>query len=106
MKITQFMNPFATHHPSEFPDVVIPMQRARRHSSIISKQRSKEGDTESGTSDHNVLTVESLIAEIEDDLAASGHDTAYDRMFDSPILPNTTISLEVEFGWLGRAIWC
>ncbi|KAF2723233.1 MFS general substrate transporter [Polychaeton citri CBS 116435] len=114
MKIVQFMNPFATHHPSEFPDVVIPMQHARRHSSIVSKHNSKSGDTESASSDHNVLTVESLLAEIEDDLAAGGHDTAYDRK--SKVINKAIQDIGMGryqwelfvlcgFGWLADNLW-
>lgn len=75
-----FTNPFKTHDVSEFPDVVIPLAQAQRHNSITSKE--KPDDSSRASSDGQsgaALTVEALRAEVDSDLAAGGHDTAYDR---------------------------
>lgn len=76
-----FTNPFKTHDVSEFPDVVIPLAQAQRHNSITSKE--KQDDSSRASSDGPVsssaLTVEALRAEVDSDIAAGGHDTAYDR---------------------------
>lgn len=73
-----YLNPFAKHDISEFPDVHIPLQRAVRHQSVVSKAE-KDGDTD--TSSEGGLTIESLRAEVEADLAAGGLNTAYDGRF-------------------------
>ena len=75
-----FTNPFKKHDVSEFPDVVIPLAQAQRHNSIISKEKPDDSSrTSSDGQSGSVLTVEALMAEVDEDLAAGGHDTAYDR---------------------------
>ena len=101
-----FMNPFHKHDVSEFPDTFVPLAHAERHPSIVAvhkdmdkKNRSASPINDAGdTSDneYSAHTIEGLIAEIdlgmlsitvycgfltilEIDIAASGHDTAYDR---------------------------
>lgn len=84
-----FTNPFATHDVSEFEGVLIPLDRAVRHHSVVSnaeKEKEKDSDSESSSSTaaHTTpaqgLTLESLRAEVEGDVAAGGSSTAYDRM--------------------------
>jgi hypothetical protein len=88
-----WINPFKQHDHRGFPDVLIPLSEAHRDS----QHRTKGGDpvpgaptldgiisAENGStlpSEPNILTFEALRAEVENDLAVSGHDTAYDRKF-------------------------
>lgn len=76
-----FSNPFAKHDASEYPGVVIPLEQAHRRASVNSKE--KHDDTSRASSDGvqsgGARTIESLRAEIDSDIAAGGHDTAYDR---------------------------
>lgn len=74
-----FTNPFKTHDVSEFPDVVIPLAQAQRHNSITSKEKPDDSSRTSSDGPVTGLTVEALRAEVDSDLAAGGHDTAYDR---------------------------
>jgi hypothetical protein len=71
-----FLNPFKKHDVSEFPGVLVPLQQARHRSSVISKIEST--DTRDDTSIGSALTIDSLKAEIESDLAASGVNGSYD----------------------------
>ena len=92
------MNPFQKHDVSDFPDTYVPLTLARRHHSVISAHGDNlaglaPDDAKSGMkivrgdgsqkgspppySDES--TLEALRAEIDADVAASGHDTAYDR---------------------------
>lgn len=103
-----FMNPFHKHDVSEFPDTFVPLAHAERHPSIVAAHKdmdkknlpstspiSDAGD--SSDNEYSAYTIEGLIAEIDlgmlsikgycgslitlkIDIAASGHDTAYDRM--------------------------
>ncbi|KAF2162380.1 hypothetical protein M409DRAFT_69256 [Zasmidium cellare ATCC 36951] len=93
-----FLNPFAKHDASEFPNVLIPLDQAVRHHSVttLNNERKSSVDTSADKekAEHSPppvypeatapdgqprLTLESLRAEIEDDLAAAGHDSAYDK---------------------------
>lgn len=87
----KFINPFAKHDVSEFPDVLIPLEQAQRHHSVASatngdtRKSSGEGSMDKEKADYSppqedaagqpTLTLESLRAEIELDLAAGGHDS-------------------------------
>lgn len=86
-----FLNPFAKHDVSDFPDVYVPLADAHRHASVVAQHEDKS--EKSGSRDgpggeagsrpslnYSAYTVEGLRAEIESDLAASGHDAVYDRM--------------------------
>jgi hypothetical protein len=89
-----WINPFKQHDHRGFPDVLIPLSEAHRDSQ---QPRTKGGDpvpgaptldgiisAENGSTlppEPNILTFEALRAEVENDLAVSGHDTAYDRKF-------------------------
>lgn len=73
-----FINPFQKHDVSEFPGVLVPLEKANRRPSVISKS---ESDTEKEHSrDDGLFTVEMLRREVEGDLSAGGLDSAYDRM--------------------------
>ena len=98
-----FVNPFKSHDVSEFPDVLIPLDQATHGGSISSHRRVSlatsdrresekttrenkpedaprhpDSDASSGVINHG-MTIESLKAEIEADVAASDTDTPYDR---------------------------
>lgn len=91
------LNPFKKYSPSDFDEVVIPLDQAQRHPSIVAENRrraslasantavadkngtaEKKGIEKSG-SNGELLTVAQLKDEIEADIASSGHDSAYDR---------------------------
>lgn len=90
-----FTNPFKEHSADEYPNVVIPLAQAQRHNSVTSKEK-PEDDSSRASSDGVVgtgLTVEALRAEVDTDLAAGGHDTAYDRKSSSHMLWLLTLRL-------------
>lgn len=76
-----FTNPFKKHDVSEFPNVVIPLAQAHRRNSTASKEKHDDSSRASsdGVQSGSAMTIEDLRAEIDSDLAAGGHDTAYDR---------------------------
>lgn len=101
-----FFNPFHRHDHTTFHGVVIPLSSAPAHARPESPAVEKKGNSNVKTDDSSLnkapsqengsaasipecshLTIESLRAEIESDIAASGYDSAYDRMF----LLSTTI---------------
>lgn len=69
-----------------FPEVVVPLaqgsapQRPKDESDSSPDRASLQEKGASGARG-TTLTLEALRAEIEDDIAATGHDTVYDRMF-------------------------
>lgn len=83
-----FMNPFQKHDISDFTDVYVPLGQATRHASVVAAHDEKLGTVdgkvdkglEAGGNDYSAYTIEGLRAEIDLDVAASGHDAAYDRM--------------------------
>ncbi|KAK2744622.1 hypothetical protein FQN57_004227 [Myotisia sp. PD_48] len=79
-----FVNPFKKHDERSFPDVVIPLSDASPPVVKLDKESSTDtGLSEKGAApplqDYPRLTIETLRAEVESDIGASGHDTAYDR---------------------------
>lgn len=104
-----FMNPFQKHDISDFPDTYVPLAQAERHPSVVAAHKSIDTDKDkdygfspsptraASDNDYNSHTIEGLIAEIDlgmpkhshrirtiivtlwIDVAASGHDTSYDR---------------------------
>lgn len=95
-----FYNPFTRKEHSNYPGIVVPLAPSseRRlstlsHTSLVDtdKKPSPDGKSEKSVdrSENGIgpvptsgpLTLEGLRAEVESDLAASGHDSAYDRMF-------------------------
>ena len=91
------MNPFRTHDVADFPNVLVQLQPDRPRSLIPSADGSggnaragvtlEDGLSPSTSTDHHEMvepfTVESLKAAIDGDVAASGHDTMYDRRSSS-----------------------
>jgi hypothetical protein len=78
-----FINPFKKHDVSEFPGVYVPMADAKRHPSVVAANERKLSMVDSnieGNGYYFRFTIEALRAEVDSDIAASGHDTAYDRM--------------------------
>lgn len=81
---------FSNRERGQFPEVVIPLARGSApktddsqdndSSSGLEKSSSAQ---EKGAGSHTTttLTLEALRAEVEADISASGHDTAYDRTF-------------------------
>jgi hypothetical protein len=95
-----FFNPFRKHDQTTFHGVVIPISSAPSHArpespapekkananlkpdaSSLDKAPSQENGSAASITERSHLTIESLRAEIESDVATSGHDSAYDRMF-------------------------
>lgn len=74
------LNPFKKHDVSEFPGVLVPLQQAaHRRSSVTSKLDSATtNDMSSEAQSVGGLTISSLKAEVEEDLAASGVNSTYD----------------------------
>ena len=85
-----FLNPFAKHDVSEFEGVYKPFEEAQRHPSVVAANEERfsvKDDVEkhsksSSDTPYTANTLEALKAEIDADIAASGHDSIYDRMFD------------------------
>lgn len=93
--------PFQKETISKYEGVLVPLEQAQRHSTVeadYARRRSAEGaaDTDSGrkhaegkegtsaeegrhTGVWNPYTIEGLRAEVNEDVVASGHNSAYDR---------------------------
>ncbi|KAK4555513.1 hypothetical protein LTR86_007265 [Recurvomyces mirabilis] len=121
------MNPLANHDASEFPGVLIPMAEARRHSTSSSEHSRKsvehevvddvKGESSSGhsiPSSSPAFTIDSLRKEIEADLAAEGHTSAYDRK--SQVINKAIQDIGMGryqwqlfvlcgFGWMADNLW-
>jgi hypothetical protein len=98
-----FVNPFRRESVENFPGVLVPLEQAHRHISAttVQGQTVNKSDASTPTDDTNIkatskdetgigrtssanytpYTVEGLRAEVMEDIAASGHDTSYDREF-------------------------
>lgn len=93
-------NPFTRKEHSNYPGVVVPLAPSPErtpstasHTSVVDTDKKPSPDEKSDRSldrsetgigpvpTSGPLTLESLRAEVENDLEASGHDSAYDRMF-------------------------
>ncbi len=97
-----FLWPFKKYHLEDFDSVVIPLSQAQRAASVVAENQrrasartlveeeqeaeKKVSDKDSlgkagkeSDSDNALTTLESLRAEIDADVSASGHDSAYDR---------------------------
>lgn len=99
MSVTRFLphflaRQFKTVECSDFPGVLIPLEHATRHHSVVSKAEKDGADLEPTSSDekiekgdvrrasvaaYDVHTIEGLRAEIEGDMSAFGLDSTYDR---------------------------
>lgn len=122
-----FFNPFMKHDVSDFPDVYVPLDQAQRHPSVVTAQDEKLGTNDLPPSDYKEVeagkksevnygptTLEGLRAEIENDVAASGHDSAYDRK--SKVINKAIQDIGMGpyqwklfclcgFGWLADNMW-
>lgn len=97
------INPFSKNDKHEYPGVVVPLSSAPANSKTSPDPEKKVGphDTDAGSLDRSSsaengvgsihshpqsqnghLTLEILRAEVENDLVASGQDSAYDRTFN------------------------
>ena len=86
-----FLNPFKKHDVSDFPDVYVPLEGAQRNPSVVADNEKKlealiadgpagdQGDDIKGVPGPNADAIELLRTEIDLDIAASGHDSSYDR---------------------------
>jgi len=78
---------FTSRDRGGFPEVVVPLaqgaapQRPKNEPESISDRASLEEKGASGAHSGTTLTLEVLRAEVEDGIAITGHDTAYDRTF-------------------------
>ena len=120
------LNPFQKHDVSDFEGVFIPLSQAQRHPSVApipgddSKPRLTSDSDEKGIdagpspADYGTTTLESLRAEVDLDIAASGHDTQYDRK--SKIINKAIQDIGMGryqwelfilcgFGWLADNMW-
>lgn len=100
-------NPFTRKEEANFPGVLVPLASAHARSPSPSSSQDpekkpnpdeKSDDRTLNKSENGIgtvpqsgpLTVEGLKSEIEADLACSGHDSAYDRMFRSDCRPTAS----------------
>ncbi|KAL9609857.1 MAG: hypothetical protein Q9167_005401 [Letrouitia subvulpina] len=116
-----FLNPFRKHDVSDFEGVFVPLENAQRHPSVVAANEKKFGDKDfsdekaaESPPSYSAVTIESLRAEIDLDLAASGHDTAYDRkskVINKAIqdigmgLYQWSLFVLCGFGWLADNMW-
>ncbi|KAI9840576.1 MAG: hypothetical protein M1837_001515 [Sclerophora amabilis] len=116
-----FMNPFKKYDASDFPGVLIPLSEAHRYhfQTAAEKKDDKEHDKADPTgspsrSGYSPYTIEGIRAEILEDVAASGHDLAYDRkskvinkaIQDIGMGPyNWQLFILCGFGWLADNLW-
>ncbi|KAG8533774.1 uncharacterized protein KY384_001515 [Bacidia gigantensis] len=136
-----FLNPFQKHDVSDFPDTYVPLSQAQRHPSVVDaygnnlaglapgtdgdKDYGKDikGDdspTKSGSFKNaaeggvDELTLDALRAEIDADVSAYGHDSAYDRkakVINKALMDIGMGSYQWQlfvlcgFGWLADNLW-
>lgn len=133
-----FLNPFKSYDLTDFHGVVVPLSAAPpRHPSVIAENKRRasiastqdkstlhrQSTTEKGTLDKadtedsstpGGLTIQSLRAEVEADIAASGHDSTYDRK--SKVINKAIQDIGMGryqwklfvlcgFGWLADNLW-
>lgn len=122
-----FLNPFKKYDLEDFSGVVVPLKNAPRHPSVIAENQRRlsrastvghgEGLVEKkpGSADADGdLTIASLREEVEATIAASGHDSTYDRK--STIINKAITDIGMGsyqwqlfvlcgFGWLADNLW-
>jgi len=122
----RFLNPFKKYDLDDFSSVVILLKGAPRHPSVVAENNrrlsmastveNREGATEKkiGENSSGDLTVESLREEVDADIAASGHDSVYDRK--SKVINKAIADVGMGkyqwqlfvlcgFGWLADNLW-
>ncbi|KAJ9214678.1 hypothetical protein DTO166G4_3734 [Paecilomyces variotii] len=122
-----FTNPFQRDNYRTFPGVVIPLSQGHRPDLAPAEKDvnpakdddklAKVGSEENGAAslpETSTLTIEALRAEVENDVAASGHDSAYDRK--SKVINRAIQDIGMGryqwelfalcgFGWLADNLW-
>lgn len=122
-----FMNPFAKHSVNDFPGVFVPLSQSDRHPSVIAEHenmksfalKSKDeymisGSDSNISNDYSSNTLEGLRNEIDSEIAAGAHDTAYDRK--SKVINKAITDIGMGpyqwqlfclcgFGWLADNMW-
>lgn len=66
----------------QFPEVVVPLESTpapTKDDSSLDRASSQENGSGAGPEKRSTLTLEALREEIDSSIAASGHDTIYDR---------------------------
>lgn len=122
-----FMNPFAKHTVDDFPGVLVPLGQSTRHPSVVATHENIK-DLDAKTKDdlmisgsdnqfsngYSANTLEGLRYEIDRDVAAGSHDTAYDRK--SKVINKAITDIGMGsyqwqlfclcgFGWLADNMW-
>jgi MFS family permease len=122
-----FINPFKKHDVSEFEGVLVSLEDAHRYPSVITAHDTKLGTKDgkvvdpsaveadgSNLEQYSAYTIEALRAEIDSDIAASAHDTVYDRK--SKVINKAIQDIGMGkyqwqlfvlcgFGWLADNLW-
>ncbi|KAL8698594.1 MAG: hypothetical protein Q9224_001784, partial [Gallowayella concinna] len=119
-----FVNPFKKQDVSDFDGVYVPLENSQRHPSVVGVPKdSKVGElttekklevSEDPSNGYSSTTIEDLRAEVDRDLAAAGHDTAYDRK--SKVINKAITDIGMGryqwslfalcgFGWLADNMW-
>ena len=99
MKFMGITNPLHKESVDDFQGVLVPLANAARHPTVAAKyerrhssetaahsdstKKDKSSDNEDGvlntnSAGYSPYTIEGLRAEVNEDVAASGHDSAYD----------------------------
>ncbi|KAL8731974.1 MAG: hypothetical protein Q9166_003106 [cf. Caloplaca sp. 2 TL-2023] len=118
-----FLNPFRKQDVSNFDGVYTPLADFQRRPSFVDHKDIKPGEladekkldvSPDASNGYSAYTIEGLRAEIELDVAASGHDTAYDRK--SKVINKAITDIGMGryqwslfalcgFGWLADNMW-
>ncbi|PTU25043.1 hypothetical protein P175DRAFT_0451310 [Aspergillus ochraceoroseus IBT 24754] len=73
------INPFHKNEHQDLSGVVVPLSNVPAPLHPALEKRVPADEKTGGNSQHGHLTLETLRVEVESDIAASGHDSAYDR---------------------------
>ena len=102
---------FRTISVDDFPGVLVPLESAQRHHSVSAAKPEKLDEKDVASSNngdklddlhlndaYDIHTIEGLKAEVEADVTAFGHDSAYDRTPFSPtsqsdLYPGTNVKI-------------
>lgn len=121
-------NPFRKYDLTDFSGVVVPLTAATRYQNVVDlgqraslASASNDATVECaevkltrGASNNSAITMESLRAEVNASVAASGHDTVYDRKAKVINLAIDDIGMTryqwrlfalCGFGWLADNLW-
>lgn len=75
-----FLWPFKRYHLEDFDSVVIPLGQAQRAAIVAEEEREAEKKAlDKDSLDSAVTNIEALRCEMDADVSASGHDSAFDR---------------------------